>query len=139
MLWASAPRRGMKLPKPAPRVPLTLSMEPMTEITLYGLPTCDTCKKARKALAAAGHDVRFRDVRTDPLSEAEWQTLLAEFGDRLVNRNSTTWRGLSEWMKQSEADAQLAAHPALMKRPVIEGGGRLTLGWDEEARVAWGV
>jgi arsenate reductase-like glutaredoxin family protein len=44
---------------------------------LYGIPTCDTCKKARKALEAEGHSVTFRDVRAEPLSEDEWAILLA--------------------------------------------------------------
>ena len=106
---------------------------------LYGIPTCDTCKKAQKALTGAGHDVTFRDIRAEPLSEVEWAELIAEFGDRLVNRNSTTWRGLSDWLKASEAEAQLAAQPTLMKRPVLRDGDRLTLGWDDAARAAWGL
>ena len=108
-------------------------------LTLYGLPTCDTCRKARKALEAAGHEVHFRDVRAEPLSAEEWAPLLTEFGDRLVNTKSTTWRGLSAFMKASEAEDQLAAHPALMKRPVLQDGARLTLGWDEETRALWGA
>lgn len=106
---------------------------------LYGIPTCDTCKKARKALENAGHSVTFRDVRAEPLSEAEWAPLLTEFGTRLVNQKSTTWRGLSDWLKASEADAQLAAQPTLMKRPVLQDGDKLTLGWDDEVQAAWGV
>lgn len=103
---------------------------------LYGIPTCDTCKKALKALEAAGRDVSFRDIRAEPLSEAEWSELIAEFGTNLVNTKSTTWRGLSDWMKHSEADAQLAAHPTLMKRPVIRDEDRLYLGWDEDVQAA---
>jgi Spx/MgsR family transcriptional regulator len=103
---------------------------------LYGIPTCDTCKKAQKALAAAGYAVTFRDIRADPLSEAERAELLAEFGDALVNRKSTTWRGLSDWLRNSEADAQLAAHPTLMKRPVIHDGQRWRLGWGDEVQAA---
>jgi arsenate reductase (glutaredoxin) len=98
---------------------------------LYGLSTCDTCKKAQKALVAAGHEVTFRDVRADPLSEAEIAAFIAEFGSRIINTQSTTWRGLSDWMKASEADQQLREHPALMKRPVIRQGDSLTLGWDD--------
>jgi arsenate reductase (glutaredoxin) len=101
-------------------------------ITLYGLSTCDTCKKAQKALVAAGHDVTFRDVRAAPLTEAEIAEFIAEFGSRIINTQSTTWRGLSDWMKASEADQQLREHPTLMKRPVIRQGGALTLGWDAE-------
>ncbi len=106
---------------------------------LYGLPTCDSCRKARKALEAAGYEVSFRDVRSDPLSDAEWAPLLAEFGDRLVNRKSTTFRGLSEWMKESPAEEQLKAHPAVMKRPVLQDSDRLTLGWDDDVRAAWAL
>lgn len=98
---------------------------------LYGLPTCDSCKKARKALMAAGHEVAFRDVRAEPLSEAELAEFLDAFGPDLVNRKSTTWRSLSDFMRESEPEAQLAAHPTLMKRPVIRHAGGLTLGWDE--------
>lgn len=103
---------------------------------LYGIPTCDTCKKARKALEGAGHDVRFRDIRAEPLSEAEWSELITEFGTNLINRKSTTYRGLSDWMRESEADAQLAAHPTLMKRPVIRHEDRLFLGWDDATQAA---
>ncbi|NNU81954.1 hypothetical protein HMH01_16070 [Halovulum dunhuangense] len=111
----------------------------MTDLTLYGLPTCDTCRKARKALEGAGHVVTLRDVRMEPLSEAEWAPLLAEFGDRLVNRTSTTYRGFSDFMKASEAEDQLREHPAVMKRPVISDGARWTLGWDEGAQAVWGL
>lgn len=97
---------------------------------LYGISTCDTCKKAIKALEAAGRSVEFRDVRAKPLSEAEIAELVAEFGDALVNRQSTTWRGLSDWLKASEPEAQIAAQPTLMKRPVIRDGDVLLLGWD---------
>jgi len=108
----------------------------MTALTLYGIPTCDTCKKAIKALQAAGNTVEFRDVRADPLTESEWAELLAEFGTTLVNTKSTTWRGLSDWLKHSEADAQLAAHPTLMKRPVIRANSTLYLGWDADVQAA---
>lgn len=111
----------------------------MTALTLYGIPTCDTCRKARKALEAAGHDVTFRDVRAQPLDSAEWQPLLNEFGDRLINRSSQTWRNLSDFLKHSEADALLEAQPTVMKRPVISDGSRLTLGWDDATREAWGA
>lgn len=101
---------------------------------LYGIPTCDTCKKARKALEAAGKSVAFRDVRADPLSEAEIAHFVDAFGDRIINRASTTWRGLSDWLKEAEADAQLAAQPTVMKRPVIDTGSELLLGWGPEVQ-----
>lgn len=102
---------------------------------LYGIPTCDTCRKALKALAAAGHSVRLHDVRATPLSAAERAEFLAAFEGRLINRNSTTWRGLTAGERDAAPDALLAAHPALMKRPVIRGR-TLTLGWDKAAQAA---
>ncbi|MHA3980402.1 arsenate reductase family protein [Halovulum sp. GXIMD14794] len=108
-------------------------------LTLYGLPTCDSCRKARKALEAAGYGVVFRDVRADPLSQDEWAPLLAEFGDQLINRKSQTWRNLSDFLKVAEADALLEAQPTVMKRPVIVGDGRMTIGWDADVQTAWSV
>ncbi len=103
---------------------------------IYGLNTCATTQKARKALEAAGLNVVFRDVRADPLNEAELAELIAQFGDRLVDRTSNDWRGLSDWLKHSEAEDQLAAKPKLMARPVIRNGDTFYLGWDEDVQKA---
>lgn len=103
---------------------------------LYGIPTCDTCKKALKALEAAGQTVTFRDIRKDPLTEAEIVRLVTEFGDRLINRSSTTYRGFNDFLKASEPEAQIAAQPTVMKRPVIEQDGRFWLGWDAAVQSA---
>ena len=105
-------------------------------LIVYGIPTCDTCRQAIKALKAAGHDAQLRDVRAAPLTPEEWAELLAEFGDRLLNRNSPTWRGLTPFLREAEAEAQLAAQPTLMKRPVIRTGDRLFLGWGPEVQAA---
>jgi len=98
---------------------------------LYGISTCDTCKKAIKALEAAGHPVTFRDVRKDPLSEAEIDKIVGEFGDRIINKTSTTYRAFSDFLKASDADAQIRSQPTVMKRPVIEADGKWYLGWDQ--------
>ncbi|MCB1396138.1 MAG: arsenate reductase [Rhodobacteraceae bacterium] len=105
----------------------------MTEI--IGLKTCDTCRKALKSLPGAV----LRDVRAEPLSSDEIAALLAQFGDALVNRSSTTWRGLSEDERAQDPAALLAAHPALMKRPVIRADGAVHLGWTPAVRAALGV
>lgn len=102
---------------------------------LYGIPTCDTCKKALKALEAAGHAVQFRDIRKHPLSEAEIGEMVAEFGDLLVNRQSTTYRAFSDFLRESEPEAQIAAQPTVMKRPVIRAE-KWHLGWDAEVQAA---
>jgi arsenate reductase-like glutaredoxin family protein len=104
---------------------------------LYGLSTCDTTKKALKALQRAGKDVVFRDVRAQPLTSAEIDAIITEFGDRAVNKQSTTYRGFSDFLRESEADAQIAAQPTVMKRPILQDGATWYLGWDEaiEAKV----
>lgn len=106
---------------------------------LYGIPTCDTCKKALKALQAAGHEVTFRDLRAQPLSAADWAPFIAEFGTRLINKTSPSYRSFTDYLKESEAEAQLLANPTVMKRPLIAEGAKMTLGWDEDAQAAWGL
>lgn len=102
---------------------------------LYGISTCDTCKKALKALEAAGHPVTFRDIRKDPLSEAEIDAMVAEFGSRLINKQSTTYRSFSDFLRESEPEAQLAAQPTVMKRPLIKAE-RWYLGWEADTQAA---
>lgn len=55
-------------------------------ISFYGISTCDTCKKALKAIEAVGKDVTFRDVRSQPLTAAEIDAIVTEFGERVINR-----------------------------------------------------
>lgn len=104
---------------------------------LYGIPTCDTCKKALKAIEAAGKTVRFRDVRAEPLADAEIAEIVREFGDMVINKQSTTYRGFTDYLKLSEPEAQIAAQPTVMKRPVIRTDDGWYLGWDDtvQARV----
>lgn len=104
-------------------------------LTLWGLKTCDTCRKALNALPGA----TFRDVRAEPLREAEIAELLGEFGEALVNRASTTWRGLSEAERALPPVELLARYPTLMKRPVIQAGEAWHLGWGPAVRAALGV
>ncbi len=108
-------------------------------IHLYGLKTCDTCRGALKALQAAGFDIRFIDVRADGLSADRLAAFYDAFGSALLNTRSTTWRGLNAAEKGTEPLDLLAAHPTLMKRPVIDRDGALTLGWNEEVRAQFGL
>ena len=107
----------------------------------YGLKSCDTCKKAQKALAAAGVAFDVIDVRADGVDEADLTAWLAEVGDEvLVNRRSTTWRGLDDAAKAAasgpEAAALLAAHPTLIKRPVIVTKDAVHVGWSKDTQAA---
>ena len=104
---------------------------------IYGLSTCPNCQKAIKALEAQGKDVVFRDIRAEPLNDAELAELIAEFGDRLVDRKSNDYRGLNDWLKNSEAEAQISARPKVMARTVIRDGVSFNLGWDEAVQEAW--
>jgi len=96
---------------------------------LFGLKSCDTCRKALKALRAAGHDPQVIDVRADGIGPADMQAILDRFGDGAVNTRSTTWRRLSQEDRQRPAADLLATHPTLLKRPVIESGGQWHQGW----------
>lgn len=113
-------------------------MSAETTLTCWGLASCDTCRKARKALEAAGRAAEWRDVRADGAPPAKLADWLARAGvEALINRRSTTWRGLSAEekaaaMTEEGAARILAAHPTLMKRPVIEAGDALHVGWSDK-------
>ncbi|WP_421704783.1 arsenate reductase family protein [Aliiroseovarius sp.] len=104
---------------------------------IWGLKSCDTCRKAVKELTGAGHEPDYVDVRADGVEGADLERFFAEFGEALVNRRSTTWRGLSEEDRERPPVELLSAHPTLMKRPVVEAGGVLTLGWGANERAQW--
>ena len=106
-------------------------------VTLYGLKNCDTCKTARKALEAAGREVSFVDIRAEADLATKVPAWLNTAGpDTLVNRSSTTWRGLSDAQKASDPKALLIANPTLIKRPVIEQGDTVLVGWKADAQAA---
>ena len=94
---------------------------------LYGLKACDTCRKARKVLQ--NQQVDYIDVRDGSVPDAVLVAALAKFGDALLNRASTTWRGLDAVAQAGDPLALLKAHPTLMKRPLIVHDGQMTLGW----------
>ncbi len=102
-------------------------------ITLYGISNCDTVKRARAALDAAGLDYRFHDFRRDGLDAALAQRWIDILGaDALINRRGTTWRRLDAAEQEraaTEPAALLADHPSLVKRPVIEAGSRIRVGF----------
>ncbi len=111
---------------------------------LYGLKTCDTCRKALKALEAAGRQVRFHDVRADGATPEKIQAWIAAVGwEPLLNTRSTTWRGLDaaekEGVDAAKAAALMQAHPTLIKRPVIEADGAVHAGWTKTVQTALGL
>ncbi|MGM0639665.1 MAG: arsenate reductase [Pseudomonadota bacterium] len=102
--------------------------------TLYGIKNCDTCRKARKAMDGSGIPYQYHDLREDGLSAA----LLEHILDKMpvveaVNKRSTTWRNLPDEDKQ-EVDANkarelLLAHPTLLKRPLLDTGEEIIIGY----------
>lgn len=104
-------------------------------ITIYGIKTCDTCRKALKTLP----DAVLRDIRAEPLTPEERAEFIGAFGDGIVNRSSTTWRAMDDTERNATPDTLLTAHPTLMKRPVIRAGGSLYLGWKADVQRALGA
>lgn len=102
---------------------------------LYGLKNCDTCRKAMKALP----DAKLIDVRIDGVPDSVLAQAHETFGDQLVNTRSTTWRTLDEDARGTPALALLKDHPTLMKRPLIQQGDTLYLGWNKETQAALGA
>ncbi|MFN4136498.1 MAG: arsenate reductase [Novosphingobium sp.] len=105
-------------------------------ITVYGIPNCDTVKKARVWLEGKGLDYAFHDYKkqgADPAQIAGW--IAAAGIDRIVNRAGTTWRKLDEGQRAmlagDEAPAVLAANPSVIKRPVVVHPGGLLVGFRE--------
>ncbi len=118
----------------------------MARLTLYGLKTCDTCRKARAALEAAGHALAVVEIREEADLAAKVPDWLAAVGaGSLLNRRSTSWRSLEEseraraedGSEDGEVAALLIAHPTLIKRPVIETeDGAVHVGWTRPVQAA---
>ena len=97
----------------------------MNSPILYGLESCDTCRKARNWLKRAGVEhqfVDYRKERIEPVTLKAWAMQLGGW-DKLVNKASTTWRGLPPMRKTPGSDPEWTLlakeHPAIVKRPVL--------------------
>src|SRR3546814_5953966 len=110
-------------------------------IVVYGLKNCDSCREALRLLKAGDAAHRFHDLRADGLPTGRLAHWLGRVGwEVLLNRRSTTWRQLPEAEKVG-VDAAAAARllerpPTLIKRPVIEAGGPLLVGFPPPPREA---
>ena len=105
-------------------------------IHFYGIPNCDTVKKARKWLDAKGIDYAFHDYKkegADPAKLAKW--IEAKGVDVVLNRRGTTFRKLSEEEKAdidaAKAVTLLAQYPGMIKRPVVEHADGILVGFKE--------
>ncbi|MBS0318249.1 MAG: arsenate reductase [Proteobacteria bacterium] len=111
-------------------------------ITLYGIPNCDTVRRARAWLSEQGLAYRFHDFKKDGVPAPQLGAWMQALGwEKLVNRQGTTWRRLDPAEQARVADAAsaarvLQAHPSLIRRPVVDWGTTITIGFDPAAWIA---
>ena len=106
-------------------------------VTVFGIPNCDTVKKARNWLTDQGVDYVFHDFKKLGVPADQLPGWLAAVGwEKLVNRKGTTWRQLDNATRTAVVDAATAsalmlAHPSVIKRPVVRwSDGQITVGFD---------
>lgn len=105
-------------------------------LTLYGIPSCDTCRLARKWLENKGIEYTFHDVRKEGLEAALLERWSKRLGwEKLINKQSLTWRKVPQAdrdnMNKNRAILTLIEHPTLLKRPVLESSKMLAVGFTE--------
>ena len=104
-------------------------------VTIYALKSCESCKRAIKALKAAGHQLEIIDLRDDGVPEAQFSEWLVTYGeDVIINRKSTTWRSLDDKTRNIDPLTLLMSYPTLMKRPVITLAGYSYIGWGKDVQ-----
>lgn len=106
-------------------------------LTLYGIPNCNTMKKARAWLDAKHLDYHFHNYKKAGIDQARLQHWIEQLGwETLVNRRGTTWRQLPEEQREAIDEALalqlMQANPSLIKRPVLETEKGLLVGFDLE-------
>ena len=104
------------------------------QVTIYGIKNCDTMKKARAWLDGRGVAYVFHDYKKDGIERARLEGWAQKAGwETLLNRAGTTFRGLPEADKETltekKALALMLAQPSMIKRPVLESGGKLLVGF----------
>ena len=110
-------------------------------VTIHGIKACDTMKKARDWLDAHGVDYAFHDYKTQGVDRATLEAWAGQAGwETLLNRAGTTFRKLADADKTNltagKATALMAAQPSMIKRPVLDVGGRLIVGFKPEVYAA---
>lgn len=109
---------------------------------LYGIKNCDTVKKARKWLDEQGIDYEFHDFKKDGLQSDllfSWEHAVG--WETLLNRRGTTWRKLPEDVRDTidgqSAHEIMLENPSIIKRPVVENGGDVRVGFSADEWSAW--
>ncbi len=107
------------------------------QITIYGIKNCDTMKKARAFLDGRGVAYQFHDYKSAGIERGRLESWAREVGwETLLNRAGTTFRALPETEKaglsEKKAIALMLANPSMIKRPVLDLGGKLIVGFKPE-------
>jgi Spx/MgsR family transcriptional regulator len=105
---------------------------------MYGIKNCDTIKKAKKWLEANNLEFTFHDHRSDGLDQTQLQSWCETLGwEQVLNKRGTTYRQLTDDQKASlnetSAIALLLEYPAMIKRPILDIDGELTLGFKADS------
>jgi len=106
-------------------------------VYIFGIKNCDTMKKARRWLDEAGVDYAYHDFKVEGIDSKRLKAWCASVGwEVLLNRRGLTWRGLSDDQKldmdSDRAIALMAENPTLIKRPVLEIGEHIEVGFSSE-------
>ena len=101
-------------------------------VTMFGIPNCDTIKKARTWLETHKHEYVFHDYKKAGIDKARLEGWVSQAGwETLLNRAGTTFRNQPEADKKNltgrKAIALMLAQPSMIKRPVLERAGRITV------------
>ena len=105
-------------------------------ITMYGIPNCDTIKKARNWLKDNNIDYEFHNYKKDGVPEKELTKWVKENGwEVLLNKRGTTWRKLDDAIKDNvdkkSAIKIMLSNPSIIKRPVLDNGKNILIGFAE--------
>ena len=116
----------------------TRNRKPRMTLTFYGIPNCDTVKKARAWLDARGAAYDFHDYKKLGIDEASLRRWTRALGwETVLNRAGTTFRKLPDAdradLNEDKAVALMLAQPSMIKRPILEGPGVLLAGFRPEA------
>lgn len=106
-------------------------------MTVFGIKSCDTCRKARKFFADHEIEFRFHDVREDGLDKAMLERWASRIEwTKLLNKQSLTWRKVPEVDRNSISEAKairlMLESPTLVKRPVLESDAFFAVGFSEK-------